>query len=120
MGCERRIRITFQTVSEESAENGDFEETGWINEEGETVEPDDYDVDEHGSESAAVVALAVKIIGRGCEASDYPTCHPGHTWYTDCDGDTDYSDGSVTTQSYHLDGFSEEEELAIYAEIIGR
>jgi len=116
----RRIRITFQTVSEESAENGDFEETGWINEEGETVEPDDYDVDEHGSESAAAVALAVKIIGRGCEASDYPNVCVGHTWYTETDADVDYSNGNETTQSFHLDGFSEEEERAIYSEITGR
>ena len=116
----RRIRITYQTVTPESAEIGDFADTGWIDEEGICIEPDDYDVDEHGSESAAAVALAVKTIGRGCEASDYPRCCPGHTWYTETEGRRDYSDNSETTQSYHLDGFSEEEELAIFAEITGR
>ncbi len=116
----RRIRITYQTVTDESAEFGEAADSGWIDEEGACIEPDDYDVDEHGSESAAAVALAVKMIGKGCEASDGPRCHVGHTWYTEVDGDTDYSDNSVTTQSFHLDGFSEEEELAIYAEITGR
>ncbi len=116
----RRIRISYQVVTEDSAENGDYADSGWENEEGVCIEPDDYDVDEHGSESAAAVALAVKTIGNGCEASDYPRCCPGHTWYTECDGDTDYSDGSVTTQSFHLDGFSAQEEWAIYSKITGR
>ncbi len=116
----RRIRISYQVVTPESAEIGDYADSGWVDEEGVCIEPDDYDVEEHDSESAAAVALAVKTIGRGCEASDYPRCHAGHTWYTECDGDTSYADGSVTTNSFHLDGFSEEEELAIYTEITGR
>ena len=116
---ERRIRISYDVVTSESAEIGDFADTGWENEEGVCIDPDDLDVEEYGSESAAVVALAVKTIGNGVEASDYPRCCPGHTWYTEIDGETDYSDGSVKRLSYHLDGFSEDEERAIYAELIG-
>jgi hypothetical protein len=116
----RRIRITYQTVTEESAENGDYADSGWIDEEGVCTDPDDCDVEFADSEIDAVVACALSVIGSGCEASDYPRCCPGHTWYTECDGDTDYSDGSVTTKSFHLDGYTEEEERAIYARITGR
>ena len=116
----RRIRISFDVVTPESAEIGDFADAGWEDEEGVCIDPDDCDVEEYGSEFDAVVALAVKTIGNGCEASDYPHCHAGHTWYTEIDGDTDYSDGSVKRLSYHLDGFDAYEELAIYAELTGR
>lgn len=110
----RRIRISYETVTPESAEYGDCADSGWENEEGVCITPDEYDVEEHGSEFDAVVALAVDTIGHSCEASDYPRCCPGHTWYTEIDGDVDYSDGSETRRSYHLDGFSDDEERAIY------
>ena len=113
-GADRRIRISYETVTPESAEIGDCADSGWEDEDGVCVEIDESDVEEHGSVCAAVAARAVDIIGRGCEASDYPTCCPGHTWYTEIDGDMDYSDGSETRRSYHLDGFSAEEERAIY------
>ena len=119
-GRNRRIKTTYSIVTPESAEIGDYADSGWENEEGVCANPDDSDVEEHGSVLAAVVALAVKAIGNGVEASDYPICCPGHTWYTEIDGETDYSDGSVKQLSYHLDGFSENEELAIYAALTGR
>ncbi|MCQ2300278.1 MAG: hypothetical protein MJZ81_09170 [Bacteroidales bacterium] len=34
----KRIKVAFQTVTPESAENGDFEETGWDDEEGESFD----------------------------------------------------------------------------------
>ncbi len=118
--CERRIRISYDVVTPESAEIGDFAENGWEDEEGVLIAPDDCDVEEHGDELSAVVALAVDTIGNGVEASDYPRCCPGHTWYTEIDGEEDYSDGSVKRLSYHLDGFSEDEEEAIYAALVGK
>jgi len=116
----RRIRISYDIVTPDSAEFGDFEETGWENEEGEVIDPDDCDVEFYGSESAAAIELAVYAIGNDVETSDWPTCCPGHTWYTQIDGDEDYEDGSVKRLSYHLDGFSEEEECAIYTALTGR
>lgn len=115
----RLIKITYEIVTPESAEQGDIAESGWIDEEGTPVEPDEFDIEEMG-EPLAVAKCAAKIIGHCVEASDYPKCHPGHTWYTDADGDTDYSTGAVTRQSYHLEGFSEEEEVELYAELTGR
>ena len=119
-GRNRRIKTTYSVVTPESAEIGDYADSGWENEEGVCADPDELDVEEHGSVLAAVVDCAVKAIGNGVEASDYPTCCPGHTWYTEIDGETDYSDGSNKTLSFHLDGFSEDEELAIYAALVGK
>jgi hypothetical protein len=117
--CPRCIKISYDVVTPESAEIGDFADSGWEDEEGVCIDPDEFDVEEHGSELTAVVNLAVKAIGNGVEASTYPTCCPGRTWYTKIDADKDYSDGSEKRLSYHLKGFSEKEELAIYAELTG-
>lgn len=116
----RRITKTYDIVTPESAEQGDYAETGWEDEQGATIEPDAYDLEEYETEFAAVVALAVKHIGHGVEPSDWPRCCPGHTWYTDSDGDTDYRTGAVTRYSYHLKNFTPEEETAIYAELTGK
>ena len=120
---DRRIRITYGVVTPESAKIGDFADSGWENEEGVCIDPDDCDIEEAGDEFTAVVDLAVKAIRDACggvEASDYPTCCPGYTWYTSADGSTDYRTGAETRYSAHLDGFSGFEELAIYAELVGR
>ncbi len=115
----RRIKISYETVTPESAAEGDIADNGWENEEGVCCDPDDCDIEEYESEFSAVVALAVNAIGGGVEASDYPGCHPGYTWYTEIDGDIDYADGSEKRLSYHLDGFTADEELAIYEALIG-
>ncbi len=119
-GPIRCIKISYDIVTLESAVEGDFVECGWEDEEGVCIDPDADDVEEHGSELAAVVALAIQTIGNGVEPSSYPECVPGNTWYIETDGESDYEDGSVKRLSYHLDNFTEEEELAIYAELIGK
>ncbi len=83
----RRIRISFDVVTPESAEHGDFAETGWEDEEGIEIAPDELDIEEHETELAAVCALAVKQIGRGLEpsSSDFGP----RIWYTETDSDID-------------------------------
>lgn len=112
----RKIKITYDITTPESAEIGDFEETGWENEEGVSIEPDEFDLEEYGGELEAVAALAAKVITSegGVEPSDYPKCCPGHTWYTTVDPELNYGDGSSKRYSFHLYDFSPEEELAIY------
>ena len=112
----RRIKQTYDMVTPESAEQGDYAESGWIDKEGAKIVPDEYDLDEYETESAAVVALAVKHITQygGVEPSDYPCCQPGHTWYTTIDTERDYSTGADTRYSFHLEGFDTDEEIAIY------
>ncbi len=111
----RRIKKTFEVVTPESAEHGDFADSGWEDEEGYPVEPDYLDIEEHGSESAAAVALAVDHIGTCVEpsSSDWSP----RTWYTDADGNQDYRTGAETRYAYHLDGFTDDEQRAIFEEL---
>jgi len=119
----RRIKVSYQTVTPESAEYGECFDRGWINKEGICIDPEEHDDYDGTNESDVAVDLAVKAIlddSGSVKASDYPKCSPGNTRYTQIDADKDYNDGSETTHSYHLDGFSIEEELAIYAELTGQ
>jgi hypothetical protein len=117
----RLIKKTYEVITPESAREGDAAERGWEDEAGTEITPDELDLDEaEGDELAAVVSLVVKHIGQGVEASDYPSCAVSHTWYTDADPDRDYSTGAETYYSYHLSGFTMDEELAIYAALTGR
>ncbi len=117
---KRRIKITYDIVTEKSSIVGDFAESGWENEEGVIIETDIVDIEEYDGELNAVVALAVKQIGNCVEASDYPVCAPGNTWYTEIDPSVDYSTGEEKTLSFHLYDFLPEEEIAIYEKITGR
>ena len=113
----RRIRITYDCVTQESAEFGDFSDTGWVDEEGIPIEPEEYELEEYGDELSAVVALAVKEIGKCVEPSSSefsPSCPP---WYTETDPDIDYRTGEETRKSFHLVGFKPEELESIYREL---
>lgn len=112
----RLIRISYEVITPESAELGEVEERGWIDEDGVVIEPDADDIENAGSELLAVVNAAVGVIGHRQQPSSYP-CSPGFTWYTESDGDEDYATGAVTYKSWHLSGFTPEEEHAIYNEV---
>jgi hypothetical protein len=104
------IVTTFQIVTPESAEQGDYEETGWIDEEGHDCTSDD------------VVDVAVAFISEqgSVKPSDYPACSPGHTWYTQTDPVQNrayFEQGREETHSFHLRGFTPEQEVAIYAKL---
>jgi hypothetical protein len=90
-----KVRITYEVVTPESAEEGDAAERGWIDEDG-----TDYTVED-----------AIQLLqGKEPSSSHF---HPG-VWYSDIDGDVDLRTGAETRQSYHLDGFSEDEQRAIF------
>lgn len=109
----RLIRISYEVITPESAEMGDASERGWIDEEGVVIEPDADDIENAGATLWAVVNAAVDVIGYKRQPSNYPFV-PGFTWYTESDGDEDYATGAVTYRSYHLSGFTSEEEQEIY------
>lgn len=118
----RKIRVSYEIVTPESAAEGDAAERGWEDEEGTEIVPDEYDLDEYETEEKAAVELAcTEILQHGSvEASDYPKCQPGHTWYTTIDAEENrahWERGEDKRYSFHLDGFSEAEELAIYARV---
>jgi hypothetical protein len=96
-----RIRISYEVITPESAENGDVEERGWIDEEG----------TEHSVESAVELLTREHYVSPSSSAF-----HPG-VWYSDADSDVDYRTGAETHSSYHLAGFSEQEERAIFAAV---
>jgi len=115
------ITTTFSLYTPESIEAGDAEDNGWIDEEGHDCTPDEYDAEE----GKTPVELAVEFItDKGpVEASSYPTVSPGHTWYTQTEGsrDRDYFEkGEETILSFHLKGFTPEQETAIYARLTNR
>lgn len=116
----RLIRTTYEVVTPESAAEGEATERGWVDEAGYVIEPDADDVEQYGDILAAVVGLVEKYIGVGVEASDYPCCNVGHTWYTEIDVSIDYRTGAETRRSWHLEGFSADEQEFIYEVLTAR
>ena len=112
----RLIRISYEVITPESADIGEIDDSGWIDEDGIVIEPDADDIENAGSMLWAVVNAAVGVIGHKQQPSSYPFA-PGFTWYTEPDGDENYTTGAVTYKSWHLSGFTPEEEQAIYSEV---
>lgn len=100
-----RIRITYDVVTPESAEHGDFAESGWIDEDGYVMEPDDDET---------LVDCAVRFLKRECIGhASSSHFHPG-IWYTTDDGCIDYRTGADRQRSFHLKCFTEADERAIF------
>ena len=111
----KHIKITYDVVTPESAAHGDFEETGWENEEGVDMIPDQFDIDE----GLTPADLAVKYLRNEGVIEASSSCFHVGLWYT-TEGDVDYTDGSERRQSYHLYGFLPEEEREIYNRVFPR
>lgn len=117
--------VTFETVTEESCELGEAERTGWW-EAGEhlleekPIYPafifDDYDFDEddHDSLSEAKVAWAVDLLrGEGaCHPNTFPAANASW-WGTEGNEVHDYSTGETIRKSFHFNGFTDDEIIAI-------
>lgn len=94
----RKIRITYSITTPESAEHGDFAETGWINDEGiEMNSP----------------AEAIKFLKSHHANEPSSSFFHSHLWYND-GGTTDDETGEDEERSYHLVGFTERAERMIY------
>jgi hypothetical protein len=99
----RLITVTYDIVTPESAEQGDFAESGWIDDEGtEMISP----------------AEAIKFLRR--EGADQPSSSYFHSgvWYSASKGEN-YRTGAETTHSYHLKGFTPRAERMVWDAIIG-
>jgi hypothetical protein len=130
-----KIRITYEIVTPESAAEGEAEDSGWINEEGIDCTPDDMDlsdaedtlwddeIEELTKEEIflhAVVKLAEKeILEKGGVEPSSSQFHKG-IWYTQIDSDKDYATGADERWSFHLDGFTEEQEKAIHEAVTAK
>ena len=105
----RLIRTTYAVVTPESASDGDYAETGWIDETGESMELDEYDAEEE-------LTITQKAIDFLRNKGAYPSSShfsPG-TWYSTEPQIEDYSTNESWEYSYHLCGFTESEEETIF------
>ena len=120
---KKLITKTYDVVTPESCEQGDTAENGFADfsgnrfplrdEDGE--HPENIHVDRaliaHEVES---VDEAVMFLQDKCYVSEPSSSSFHHgVWYS-AEAENDYSDGSNTTYSYHLDGFTEDEESAVF------
>ncbi len=117
----RRIKISYQIVTPESAEQGDVEEIGWSDEEGIEIEPDEIAIEYYEGFFEAVVGMVEDLItdrSGGVEASS-SSYHTG-LWYTGIDPICDRAfieKGEHRIESFHLDGFTELEQVAIFRKL---
>lgn len=145
----RTYTLTYTEVTPESAELGDFSDHGFglsssdgtslrhgVPDPGpaweaymrearaaatDAIEPDPDEVadDFAGDESACAVAMMVRLLTWHYSARE-PSPWSAGCWYTEPDGSTDFATGAVTRVSVHLDGWTDEEQCAIYAAVTGR
>lgn len=94
----RLIRSTYEVVTEESAQDGEAADSGWLDKEGQ----------EFNSPAQAIRYLKSRSITQASSSR----FHSG-IWYSTTP-EKDTFDGSYTTESYHLKGFTERAERMIY------
>lgn len=113
---EKYILVTYAVVTLDSAEEGDFAECGWEDTDGYGCDPDDIDTD-----FTAVDNAVDYLQGEGvAEASSYP--YSAGCWYIGqvIEDRAYFEHGEEKRLSYHLEGFTEEEEREIYRRVTGR
>lgn len=97
----KKLEIYFQTITPESAEQGDFAETG-----------------HEETKKLSSIQEAIKEIQKYCVEASSSNFHKG-IWYSSTDPDTDYTTGEEKYNTLHLEGFSEFEERVIYKAVTG-
>jgi hypothetical protein len=115
------IRTSFTTITwGDSGDSDDYEEEhGWIDEEGVEFEPDENDIEDGMTESESIVAQAIKFLeDEGAAHASSSHFHPG-VWYT-TESEQDFRTGENEERSFHLDGFSNEEQAEIFKAITRR
>ena len=110
-----RIAVSYSRYSEESALAGFHDEQGWVDEEGWSALPDCIDL----ADNLTAVDKAILFLrDEGVfEPSSMPF-HPG-VWYCS-EPSQDYGSGEWESRSYHLKGFTEDEERCIYVALFPR
>jgi hypothetical protein len=106
------IRTTYEIVDPESAAHGDARERGWHDEDGESMEPDN----DEESEGMSVVDKAVEWLqDHGAAHASSSHFHSG-VWYS-AEPEHDWKCDDETTYSFHLAGFTVEQERDIAARL---
>lgn len=116
------VIFTYLTVTEESAQYGEHDEIGYYypgghyDEISKVKDPGEYLIPARSVNE--VVNMIREQLGSRPEAS-VSVFEPG-TYYTDSDGDLDYSTGERTYKEAHVEGFTPREEAWIYTALTGR
>lgn len=105
------IRTTYDIVTPESAENGEAAEQGWIDEEGISMEPDEFDLDE----GISVVDKTVQFLKKN-GATEF-SGNRFSPWFTNHEYNHDYKSGAEESRSFHLVGYSDDELSEIVAQV---
>lgn len=107
---DRRILITYESYTPGEFEGDEDVEHGWEDEEGVSVEPDKWDREE----GLTAVDKAVEFLDeRGAIHASSSHFHPG-MWYSTEHQIEDHGTGELKQYSFHLKGFSEDEERAVF------
>ncbi len=109
---EPKIRISYETWDEDSVDAGETDDKGWENEEGVSMQPDQYDLEE----GLTPVDLAVKFLTDNGPMEASSSHFNSGVWYTNY-GEQDMQNGSRTNRSFHLVGFTPEQEEEIFNRI---
>ena len=105
-----RITVTYSQTTPESVEQGDTSASGYIDEEGKPMTPDEFDYEE----GLGVADLAVKfLMDEGAVHASASHFHPG-VWYSTEYQTIDYRTGTDEERCFHLVDFSEAEELDVW------
>lgn len=115
--------VTFETVTEASAETGEHARSGWWEPGGWLLEgaankppepaflfdPNDVDDDDHEDLDEAIVEWGIALLKR--EGAMHPNCEPSDdaTWWgTEGNEVLDFASGETIRKSFHFHGFSDQ------------
>lgn len=106
---DRRIKITYEIVKPQKDDEYLEYESGFEDDVGVDMEPDEYDAEE----GITAVDKAVKLLKEeGVTMTSGSPWQVGD-WYS-TEGEQDWRTGETKTRNFFLDGFSPEEERAVY------
>lgn len=107
----RRIKVAFSQYDNESVDRGDHSAEGWIDEQGENMEPTP------GATDAVDNAVFFLILNGALDMNG--AFEPGNYYYTDYIPEYD-GKGTCTQKQYFPEGFTKLEEKTIYERISAR
>lgn len=127
------ITTTYEAWSPEDIEHGEAGESGWIDEMGEEIDPDEDDYEEHRDfyeeydasdeeiHDEVVASMVVEFLkDEGVtEDSAGSSGFSVGTWYTAHKYNENYKTGEIENRSYHLEDFTPKQEEMIYEGMAG-
>jgi predicted nucleic acid-binding Zn-ribbon protein len=122
---QKYILMSYETWDNESREIGETDEKGWADTSGgryddpegaeNIMDPDEIDL--HGDDNPTAVDNAVKFLSDQYVGQTSSSPFSPGDWYTTTDPERDYQTGEETYFSFHLYGFTPEEETEIYTRL---